>query len=45
MGGLEKVCPMVSALVLGGAVIFTLMAAYQWAGRIAIVLWLVWFSG
>ena len=32
--GPEKVCPMGSALVPLGAVGFTLVAAYQWAGRV-----------
>ena len=36
IGGLEKVCPVTSALVLLGAVTFTLMAAYQWAGRLGL---------
>jgi hypothetical protein len=37
MGGLEKVCPVVSALVLLGAVSLTLVAAYQWAGRLGLL--------
>jgi hypothetical protein len=37
IGGLEKVCPVTSALVLLGAVSFTLMAAYQWAGRLGLL--------
>jgi len=32
--GPEKVCPMGSALVFLGAVGFTLVAAYQWAGSV-----------
>ena len=34
VGGLEKVCPMGSALVLVGAIGCTLVAAYQWAARV-----------
>jgi hypothetical protein len=37
IGGLEKVCPVTNALVLLGAVSFTLMAAYQWAGRLGLL--------
>jgi hypothetical protein len=37
MGRLEKVCPVVSALVLLGAVSLTLVAAYQWAGRLGLL--------
>lgn len=37
MGGLEKVCRVVSALVLLGAVSLTLVAAYQWAGRLGLL--------
>jgi hypothetical protein len=37
MGGLEKVCPVVRAIVLLGAVSFTLVAAYQWAGRLGLL--------
>src|SRR6516165_974327 len=32
----RKVCTVISALVLLGAVTFTLVAAYQWAGRLGL---------
>ena len=33
----QKVSPVASALVLLGAAIFTLMAAYQWAGSLGLL--------
>ena len=36
VGGLGEVWLMIAALVLVGAVCFTLVAAYQWAGRLGI---------
>jgi hypothetical protein len=33
----RKVCTVISALVLLGAVTFTLVAAYQWAGRLGLL--------
>jgi len=35
--GQRKVCTVVSALVLLGAVTFTLVAAYQWVGRLGLL--------